>query len=88
MRAWISKAKLLPLQAKMWLAKGNRTKYVKNTDVKKVDGIWIPTTMTVRTMKDETKLESTTIMQFNTIKMNQAEVSDGDFTQTRLEKGI
>jgi len=42
--------------------------------MKKIDGVWIPTKMTFRTMKDETKVESTTVWVFNEVKLNQAAV--------------
>jgi hypothetical protein len=85
---WISKQSLFPLQIKCWLVKGNRVKYIKNSDVKKIEGIWIPKKMTVRTMKDDTKLESTTVWEFTSVKFNQPMVKDSEFTQSRLEQGL
>jgi outer membrane lipoprotein-sorting protein len=87
-QSWISKKSLLRLQVKVWLAKGNRVKYIKFTDIKKIEGVWIPGKWTVRTMKDEKNVESTTIWQFSSVKLNQPEVKDVDFTQSRLEKGL
>jgi outer membrane lipoprotein-sorting protein len=87
-QSWISKQTLLPLQHKIWVTKGNRLKYIKNTEVKKIDGIWLPMKMTVRTMKDEKSVESTTIWVFNSVKFNQASVKETEFTQSRLEQGL
>lgn len=88
LQQWVSKEKLFPLQIKTWAAKGNRLKYIKNTDLKKIEGVWLPMKITVRTMKDEKTVQSTTINSFNSIKLNQPEVKDTDFTQSRLEKGL
>jgi hypothetical protein len=41
----------------------------------------------VRTVKKE-KVESTTTINFTSIKLNQASVKEDDFTQRRLEKGL
>jgi outer membrane lipoprotein-sorting protein len=84
---WISKKTLLPLQAKIWMVKGQKMKYIKFSDIKQVDGVWTPNKIVVRTMKGE-KVESSTTVQFTSIKYNQASVKDDDFTQTRLEKGL
>ena len=87
-QVWINKANLSPMQHKAWIAKGNRVKYIKWTEQKLVDGVWVPMKTIVRTMKDEQKVESTTIMQFNSISFNQPSVQDSEFTQSRLEKGL
>jgi outer membrane lipoprotein-sorting protein len=84
---WISKKTLLPLQIKAWLAKGQKMKYIKFGEIKKVDGVWMPHKIVVRTMKGE-KVESSTTVQFTSVQYNQASVKEDDFTQTRLEKGL
>lgn len=84
---WISKSKLMPVQVKAWLAEGKKLKYIKMSDIKKVDGIWTPNKITVRTVKKD-KVESTTTIKTTSVKFNQASVKDDIFTQRRLEKGL
>jgi outer membrane lipoprotein-sorting protein len=84
---WISKSKLFPMQIKAWVEKGRKLKYLKFSELKKVDGVWIGHKMTVRTVKNN-KTESTTVMKYHSVKFNQASVKDSDFTQRRLEKGL
>jgi hypothetical protein len=84
---WISKSKLMPLQGKAWVKKGRKLKYLKNTEFKKVDGIWVPFKMTVRTAKNG-KVDSTTVLTFHDVKLKDAKVDEGEFTQRRLEQGL
>ncbi|MBN1652946.1 MAG: outer membrane lipoprotein-sorting protein [Deltaproteobacteria bacterium] len=86
-QVWISKKSLLPVQVKAWLAKGQKLKYIKFSEIKEINGIWTPHKFVVRTMKNE-KVESTTTVKFTSIKFNQASVKDEDFSQRRLEKGL
>lgn len=86
-QVWISKKSLIPVQAKAWIAKGQKLKYIKFSDIKKVDGIWTPHKFVVRTVKKD-KLESSTTIVFTSFKYNQASVKDEMFTQRRLEKGL
>jgi outer membrane lipoprotein-sorting protein len=86
-QVWISKKTLMPVQVKAWLAKGQKLKYIKFSDIKQVSGIWTPHKVVVRTVKKE-KVESTTTINFTSIKLNQASVKEDDFTQRRLEKGL
>jgi outer membrane lipoprotein-sorting protein len=87
MHQWISKSKLLPIQGKAWVKEGRKLKYLKNEDIKKVDGVWVPHKLTVRTVKNG-KVESTTVLSFLSVKLNQASVNDAEFTERRLEQGI
>lgn len=84
---WISKKTLIPVQIKAWIEKGGKMKYIRNTEIKQVEGIWVPHKTTVRTMKDD-KVESTTILALDSLKFNQSSVQDSDFTQHRLEQGL
>lgn len=84
---WISKKGLYPIQAKIWLAKGNRIKYIKYGDNKKIDGIWVSLKVTVRTMKED-KVESTTVLATSAVRFSQSSVQDSEFSQSRLEKGL
>jgi hypothetical protein len=87
-QVWINKSNMAPMQHKAWVQKGNRIKYIKWADYKMVDGIWVPMKTVVRTVKDNDKVESTTVMLFNSLKFNQSSVQDSEFSQSRLEKGL
>ncbi|MCP4605780.1 MAG: outer membrane lipoprotein-sorting protein [Proteobacteria bacterium] len=86
-QTWVSKQKLVPLQAKMWIKEGRKLKYIKFDEIKKIDGIWTTHKLSVRTMKNN-KVESTTVMKYLIIKYNDASVKDTDFTERRLEQGL
>ncbi len=85
--SWISKSKLIVLQAKMWVQEGRKLKYMKSDDVRKVNGIWKVHKLTVRSMKNKKTL-STTVMKYLSLKLDQASVTDAQFTERRLEQGI
>lgn len=87
-QAWISKQKLSPLQAKMWVNEGKKLKYVKMTDWKQIDGLWVGHKMVVRTLSGTGQLESTTRFEMSEVKFNQANVSPEQFSQRRLEQGL
>jgi outer membrane lipoprotein-sorting protein len=84
---WVSKSKLMPLQAKMWIKKGKRIKQLRFAGVKKVDGIWIATKLSARTLRGG-KVESTTVLAFDAMKFNDPTVKAADFSQRRLEQGL
>ena len=84
---WISKAKLLPVQVKSWVREGKKLKFMKSSDIRKVGGIWLPHKMAVRTVRGK-KVQSTTVLNFLSIKVGDPSVKEGDFSQRRLEKGI
>lgn len=84
---WISKEKGLALRIKAWVIAGKRLKYTQFGDFKQIDGIWIPHKVTVRTMRDGA-LESQSILQFTDLKLNQPDVTEADFTEQRLERGL
>jgi len=84
---WISKKTLLPLQIKSTSATGGKVKYITFSEIKKVDGIWTPYKIVVRTLKGD-QIESMTTIQFTSIKLNQDAVKEEDFTRHRLEKGL
>ncbi len=84
---WISKSKLVPVQGKMWVREGKKLKFMKSTKIKKVGGIWMPHKLAIRTVRGR-KVQSTTVLNFLTIKVGDKSVKAGDFSQRRLEKGI
>lgn len=84
---WISKSKLMRIQIKAWVTEGRKLKYLKFSEIRKVDGILMAHRVTVRTMQ-KGKVKSTTVLQFRGVHFNQPSVTDADFTQRRLEQGL
>lgn len=87
MLSWVSKNRLIAVQGKMWVREGKKLKYIKLSEIKKVNGIWVPYKTSVRTMNGG-KVQSTTVMKTDEIKFNDPTVKDSDFTERRLEKGL
>ena len=84
---FISKSKLLPVRTKAWVAKGKKLKYIDFGQFEQIDGIWTAKAIQARTVKGKTT-ESTTVLQFSSVKFNQPEVDAALFNQGRLEKGL
>ena len=84
---WVSKAKMIPLQLKAWVLEGKRLKYTKMSDVRSLDGVWVAHKVVVRTKKGSTT-ESTSTLTTSDMVMNASDVSDSDFTEQRLERGL
>lgn len=84
---WISKSKLAVLQMKATLAGGKRAKYFKATDVRNKNGTWTPHRLQMRTLEGESVVSETTV-DVLAVDNDAKAVSDDDFTQQRLERGI
>lgn len=84
---WISKSKLMLLQAKMWVRSGRKTKLMKFADIRQVSGIWTPHKIMARTLRGD-QVQSTTILEFTDLRYGDASVKDEDFSQRRLEQGL
>lgn len=84
---WVSKQKLLPVQLKSWVTGGKRTKYFKAADIRQVDGIWTPHRLQMRTLEG-TDVVSETLIEVLSVDNDADEVTDADFTQQRLERGV
>ena len=84
---WVSKSKLMVLKVKAWVKEGKKLKYIKMGDIKKIDGIWIPHKLSVKTIRNKKTLSSTLIL-YNDYKLNQKEVNEDIFSHRRLEKGL
>ena len=84
---WISKSRLLPLQTKIWVIEGKKIKLIKSDRIEKIEGIWVPRKTAVRTMRGET-VESQTVLEMLSVKINDASVKATDFEQRRLEQGL
>lgn len=84
---WVSKSNLTVLQLKGWMLDGKRTKYFKAVDFKSDDGVWTSHRMQMKTMNAD-RVVSETAMEVLSVDNDAEEVSDGDFTEQRLEQGI
>lgn len=83
---WVSKSKLRVVQIKNWMS-GGKIKYVKLSDFRKIAGIWTQHRMQARTLRG-TKVLSETLLGTVNVRLNDASVSDADFTPARLEQGL
>jgi hypothetical protein len=84
---WVSKAKLVVLQFKATLAGAKRAKYFKAADVRDDHGIWTARRLQMRTLEGSDVISETTV-EVLAIDNGAPGVSDADFTQQRLERGI
>ena len=58
------------VQAKIWVKKGKRNKYLKVEELEQIDGIWVPTVMTMTTKKGKQTLHKT-ILRMSDVQFNQ-----------------
>jgi outer membrane lipoprotein-sorting protein len=84
---WVSKSKLIPLQVKAWIREGKKLKYIQFGDLAQFGDIWLPRKISARTRRGK-KTESTTVIQFTELKLNDPEITEALFTQRRLEQGL
>ena len=82
---WVDKARLIVLQSKAWVKAGKRLKFLRFEDIKKVDGIWVIHKLSAKTKKGKT-VESTTVMVYSELKLNDKSITDKDFSQREMEK--
>lgn len=86
-QTWIAKRTDVPLQSKLWTRTPERIKYLKVTDVRNVDGAWIPFRYQMRTL-EKGALVSETVIDVLTVTPNSPDVTDDQFTQQRLARGV
>jgi outer membrane lipoprotein-sorting protein len=86
-QVWVSKQKMIVVQSKAWVTAGNRIKLLKFEDIQELDGIWVIHKLSATTKKGKTT-ESTTVMIYSDLKINNPSVAETDFTQREMEKGI
>jgi outer membrane lipoprotein-sorting protein len=85
---WVSKAKRMPVQVKAWLASGRKVKQMRFVDIVQQDGVWVAKKIMVRTLDAAGAVESTTTLVWSELRFGDAGVSESDFTERRLEKGL
>ena len=69
------------------MIEGKRIKYTKLTDIRDVGGTAVAHTVTVRTTKGG-EVESTSVLVTSNLMFNSADVTEADFTEQRLERGL
>jgi hypothetical protein len=73
------------IRAKTWVKKGKRNKYMEVQELEQIDGIWVPTVMTMTTKKGTQTLHKT-ILRTSNVKFNQ-DLDFDSFTVRGLETG-
>lgn len=73
------------IRAKIWVKKGKRNKYMEVQELEQIDGIWVPTVMTMTTKKGKQTLHKT-ILRTSDVKFNQ-DLDFDSFTVRGLETG-
>ena len=84
---WVSKAKLMPLQMKHFIREGKKTKLMKFAKYEKMGALWFAKKISAQTRQGGKAL-STTVMSFTQIKFDDPNISEADFSQRRLERGL
>ncbi|MBB82544.1 MAG: outer membrane lipoprotein-sorting protein [Deltaproteobacteria bacterium] len=67
---FVRKDNYVVVQAKIWVKKGKRNKYMKVEELEQIDGIWVPTVMTMTTKKGKQTLHKT-ILRTSDVKFGQ-----------------
>lgn len=73
------------IRAKTWVKKGKRNKYLEVEELAQIDGIWVPTVMTMTTKKGKQTLHRT-ILRTSDVKFNQ-DLDEDRFSVRGLESG-
>jgi hypothetical protein len=74
------------VRAKNWVKKGKRNKYMEAMDLEQIDGIWVPTRLTMSTKKGSQTLHKT-VIEVSDVKFNQGH-DEQMFSVRQLEKGL
>lgn len=86
-QVWVAKDTMIPIQIKAWVIEGKRLKYTKVSDIREVDGVPVPHQVVVRTVKGG-EVESTSTLVTSDVVFNSPDVTEADFTEQRLERGL
>ena len=73
------------IRSKIWVKKGKRNKYMNVEELEQIEGIWVPTLMTMTTKKGNKTLHKT-ILRSHDIKFNQ-DLDLDNFSVRGLETG-
>ncbi|MEW6618538.1 MAG: outer membrane lipoprotein-sorting protein [bacterium] len=83
---WVRKDNFIMVQRKIWVKQGNRVKYLKASDIEKIQDIWTTKKMKMITTKNNRK-EHESIFIIDKISYNQ-EMNDNIFTLQHMERGL
>jgi len=82
---FVRKDNFVAIRAKIWLKKGSRNKYMEVKELEQIDGIWVPTMVTMTTKKGKQTLHKT-LLRTSDVKFDQPLDYDS-FTVRGLEAG-
>jgi hypothetical protein len=82
---FVRKDNFVAIRAKIWLKKGGRNKYMEVKELEQIDGIWVPTMVTMTTKKGKQTLHKT-LLRTSDVKFDQPLDYDS-FTVRGLEAG-
>lgn len=83
--SFVRKDNHVVMRAVSWVKKGNRLKYMEVRKLEQIDGIWVPTEMTMTTKKGKTTVHKTVLYQ-QEVRFGQ-DLSQDFFSVRQLEKG-
>ncbi|MCP4020641.1 MAG: outer membrane lipoprotein-sorting protein [Desulfobacteraceae bacterium] len=83
---WIRKDNHVLVKAKYWVKEGKKIKYFKAEDIRQVQGIWTPCTITMITTS-KGKVEHSSVLKFTDIQYNR-EIKDSYFSTRSMERGL
>jgi outer membrane lipoprotein-sorting protein len=84
---WVRHDNYVPVQGKYWLIDGRKIKFMKASNIRKVNGIWTSYDTQMVTTLGGTKELSSTLNTIVNIKFNN-KISDNKFSQKSMESGI
>ena len=82
---FVRKDNYVAIRSKIWLKKGNRIKYMEVKELELIEGIWVPTLVTMTTKKGKQTLHKT-LLRTSDVKFDQPLDFDS-FTVRGLEAG-
>jgi Outer membrane lipoprotein-sorting protein len=75
----------LVIRSKIWVKKGKRNKYMEVQELEQIEGIWVPTLITMTTKNGKQTIHKT-VLRTDNVKFNQ-DLKLDDFSIRRLETG-
>ena len=84
--SFVRKDNHVVIRSVIWVKKGKRLKYMEVGKLELIDGIWVPTRITMSTKKGKKTLHKTQL-QVSNVKFNQP-LDEETFSIRRLERGL
>ncbi len=82
---FVRKDNYVVVRSKIWVKKGKRNKYLEVQELEEIDGVWVPTLMTMTTKRGKQTLHKT-ILRTSDVKFNQ-DLDFDSFSVRGLETG-